>query len=100
VKSCLLLVIAFADPSYFHLQQPNLCSCVNPVFLIFSMSSECSILFLGLTDLFIDSVIHSVVHAQLRCFLEDTQQGYLSLVEDLDFKLDANLTFFKLGQSH
>jgi hypothetical protein len=87
MKSCLLLVIAFADPSYFHLQQSNLCSCANPVFLIFSMSSECSILFLGLTDLFIDSVIH---------FLEDTQQGYLSLVEDLDFKSDSNLQFSKL----
>ena len=70
---------------------------MNPVFLIFSMSSECSILFLGLTDLFIDSVIHSVVHAQLRCFLEDTQQGYLSSVEDSDFEIDANLQLFKWG---
>jgi hypothetical protein len=33
-------------------------------------------------------------------FLEDTQQGYLSSVEDLDFEIDANLQFLEWGQSN
>ena len=69
MKSCLLLIIAFADPSYFHLQQSNLCSGVNPVFLIFSKSLERSILLTALADQSTNSVNH---------FLEDTLQGCLS----------------------
>jgi len=64
---------------------------VNPVFSIFSGSSERSIQFPALADQSTDSVLR---------FLEDTQQGYLSSVGDSDFKLGANLQFFKWGQSH
>ena len=84
MKSCLLLVIAFADPSYFHLQQSNLCSCVNPVFSIFSMSLECFVQFLAFADKSINSINH---------FLEDTQQGCLSSVVGFDLKLAAILQY-------
>ena len=64
---------------------------MNPVFLIISMSSEHSIQF----PAFFDQSTNSVLH-----FLEYTQQGYLSSVEDSDFELGANHQFFKWGQSH
>jgi len=82
MKNCLPEDISFVDLHYFHLQHPNLCSCVNPVFSIFSMSLGCFIQFLAFADKSINSINH---------FLEDTQQGCLSSVVGFDFELAPNL---------
>ena len=68
--------------------------------MIFSRSLDCFIQFPALVNQSTNSVIRSVVHAQLRCFLEDTQQGYLSSVAGSDFELAAIHLYLSLGQSH